>query len=125
LGNDFRAAGESNRFADAEDEAHGEERGKGSGGAGDGGSQRPDKESDDENARRIETVHHPTDDQLHGGVGGKKGGEEDAKLRRRELKFVFEQRRGHRKIAAVDVVNEDADAEQDERWREAEKLATV
>src|SRR5579863_4985281 len=122
-GDDFGAARESDGFANTEDQAHREQRGEGARCSGGGGGQRPNEESDDKNARGIVAVDQPADDELHGGVGGEEGGEEDAELGGRELKFTFEERSGHGKIAAVDVVDEDADAEEDEGWSEEQQLA--
>src|SRR5258706_12453425 len=121
-GDDFGAAGESDGFADAEDQAHSEQRGKGASCSGGGRCQGPDEKSNDQNARRVEAIHHPADDELHAGGGGEKGGEGNAELRGCELKFVFKQGSSDGKIAAVDIVDEDADAEEDEGRGEEQQL---
>ena len=77
------------------------------------GGDGPEEKSCGEDAVDIEAVHQPSDDELHGGVGVEEGGEKNSELGGGDVEFVLEGAGGDGQIAAVDVVDEDGEDEED------------
>src|ERR1700693_4953679 len=86
--------------------------------SGDGGRARPQEEARREHPLHIETVNQPAGKKLAAGVGPEERREQDAELRRRDPEFILEQRSRNRKVAAIDVVDEDGEEEQHQHARE-------
>src|SRR6476646_12188771 len=89
--------------------------------ASDRGRTRPQEEARCKYPLHVEAVNQPSGENLARGVGPEESGEQYAELRSRDAKLVFDEGRRDRKIAAVDVVNEDGKKQQHKHAREGRR----
>jgi len=101
------------RLAEAEQQAQSEEQGEGMNESREGGGDRPKREAGSEDEVDVETIHQPSGNQLGEAVGPEESGEEEAEARGGEGEFILEKRCGDGEIAAVDVVDEDGNSQED------------
>ena len=109
----------SNGFADAEDEAKGEQEFERVGEAGEGGSDGPEREAGGEDEVDVEPIDEPAGEKLGAGVGPEEGGEEEAEAGGGEAELVLEKGSRDGEITAVDIVDEDRESEKNEGDEEA------
>ena len=114
---DFRAGGNHHRLADAKHQPHRQQHRESSYDTGCRSSKRPEQEPGCYHPVGVQPVHQPAADKLHRGVGPKKCGEQNAQLCDRNAQLVFQKRGSNREIAAVNVVDESTNSQQDKRRR--------
>ena len=113
-GEDFSVGGIGDGFTEAKEQSQSKKENKGVDDAGEGSGDGPKREASGEDEIDIEAIDQPTGDELGAGVGPKKSGEKEAEASGGKGEFALKQRRGDGEIAAVDVVDEDGEAEEDE-----------
>ena len=72
------------------------------------------EESSGKDPLHVEAIDQPAGWNLHQGVNPEECGQQSAQLKIRDMDFVLDQFGGDRKVAAVDVVDEDGESQQEE-----------
>jgi hypothetical protein len=78
-----------------------------------GSGSRPQEKAESQDPVHVEAIHQPAGNGLEHGVGPEESRKQKSELRGGEAKFVFEGRRRDGEIAAVNVVDEHRDPEQE------------
>ena len=73
----------------------------------------PEESADPADRRHAEAIQHHADRHLEDGVGPEEGAEQEPEVARRQPELLLELRRGDRNVHPVEIVDQDADAEQD------------
>jgi hypothetical protein len=93
--------------------------------SGDGRRARPQEKTRRKHAFHIEAIHQPAGKNLARGIRPEECRKQKAKLRRRDPKFVFDQGRRDREIAAIDVIDEDGKEKQNQHPRETRRQPRI
>ena len=105
--------GEGGRLGDAEQHARAEDRRRSRRRRRPGRRDAPQERADPADVRHPEPVEHHADRHLKDGVGPEEGAEQKPEVAGRQVEFLLKLRGGDRDVHPVEVVDQDADAEQD------------
>ena len=101
------------RLGDAEQDPRCEDRAEAGGEGDEARRHAPEERADPAHRHDAEAVEHHADRHLQDGVGPEEGAEQEPDVGRSEPEFLLELRRGDRDVHPVEVIDENADAEQD------------
>ncbi len=125
LRKDLGAGGKHHRFADAQQQAHRQQRRESHGRAGQHRRQRPHQKAKRHHAVRAPAIDEEAHDKLQRRVGPEERREQNAELRCVRAPFNLQQGRSQREIAAIHIIDKQRNDQQNQRRRKGTQRRAV